>query len=373
MRGIALAGGGTGGHVFPALAVAEEISRTWKGPIFWIGSRHGMERDLVGRAGIPFHGIPAGKLRRYLSLKNVTDLFKIAAGILFSVILLIRKKPALVFSKGGFVSVPPVIAASLCGIPCFTHESDLDPGLATRINLRFCEKIFVSVDRTMGFLPESYRAKAIVAGNPVRRAIYGGDPVVGKRIVGCDPSRPLLLVLGGSLGSTAINGLVSSILPELTEIAFVVHQTGDAASHSPGHGSMNSGYHPAPFFDDNMLPHLLAAAELVIGRAGANSLSELSALGKPSILIPLPEGGMSRGDQIRNAGYFRELGAARVLTQEEATGPKLLSLVRELCADPNGLAEMGKRVRGAFGGAGDRTPAALIAGIILQRIGAGAR
>jgi UDP-N-acetylglucosamine--N-acetylmuramyl-(pentapeptide) pyrophosphoryl-undecaprenol N-acetylglucosamine transferase len=368
-QGVAFAGGGTGGHVFPAIAVAEELSRLISGRMFWIGSRSGMEKAIVTHAGIPFHGIPAGKLRRYFSLSNFTDLIKIAAGIVSSAIILAREKPALLFSKGGFVSVPPVIAASLCGIPCYTHESDLDPGLATRINLRFCEKIFLSFDRTMEYLPPAYRKKAVVSGNPVRGAMYLGDSAAGRRIVGCGPHQPLLLVLGGSLGSSAVNALISSVLSELTSIAFVVHQTGEKGFESSS--GLGEGYFTAPFFREE-LPHLMAAADIVVSRAGANSLAELSALGKPSILIPLPEGGTSRGDQVRNAEYYASKGAAVILRQEMATGARLLSLSRELLADPLRLKEMGKRALEAFGARGGETPAAGIARMILTRVGASA-
>jgi UDP-N-acetylglucosamine:LPS N-acetylglucosamine transferase len=191
---VAFAGGGTAGHVFPGIAIAQELGRR----ILWIGSSTGVERKLVGDAGIAFHGIPAGKLRRYLSLKNLSDLAKTVAGIVSSVKVLRRARPALVFSKGGFVSVPPVIAARLCGIPSWTHESDFDPGLATRINLMFCEKVLVSFPRTVEFLPARYRGKAIVTGNPVRRALYHADGARGRAFVGCPAGVPLLFVVGGS-------------------------------------------------------------------------------------------------------------------------------------------------------------------------------
>ncbi len=358
--GIAIVGGGTGGHVFPGLAVAEEISRLWGGPLVWIGARGGIEKALVESAGIPFHGIPAGKLRRYASLSNITDLAKIAAGVFASMVILLRRRPAILFSKGGFVSVPPVVAAALCGIPCFTHESDYDPGLATRINIRFCEKIFVAFDQTVGFLPPGCRAKAVVSGNPVRSAIYRGDPALGRRIVGCPPSTPMVLVLGGSLGSSAINALVESALPRLHDACFVVHQMGEKDFRP----ATRTGYFPAPFFREE-LPHIMAAADLVVGRAGANSLAELAALGKPSILIPLPRSGGSRGDQVRNAELFRAHGAALVLQQEGATGDGLLDAVIGLLGDKSRLEDMGKKARSLSKG----NPAREIARLILDRIG----
>jgi UDP-N-acetylglucosamine--N-acetylmuramyl-(pentapeptide) pyrophosphoryl-undecaprenol N-acetylglucosamine transferase len=359
--GIAITGGGTGGHVFPALAVAEEIARLWRGPLLWIGSRGGIERSLVRTAGIPFRGIPAGKLRRYFSLHNLTDLFKIGAGVIASIVVMKKERPALLFSKGGFVSVPPVIAASLCGIPCFTHESDYDPGLATRINLRFCETVFVSFRQTVDYLPEAYRRKAFVSGNPVRGAMLNGSSEEGRRLAGVQAGRPFLLVLGGSQGSAAVNRLVESVLPGLLSICFVVHQMGERDFRP----SRQKGYLSAAFFRDE-LAHLMAAADLVVSRSGANSLAEIAALGKPSVLVPLPKGGMSRGDQIRNAELFRREGAAVVLSQEQATGPQLLRVVSGLLGDPTRLREMGNKARGLNQG----NPAATIARLLLDRIGA---
>ncbi len=359
--GIAITGGGTGGHVFPALAVAEEIARLWQGPLVWIGGRKGIERALVEKAGIPFRGVPAGKLRRYASLRNVTDLFKILAGVIASVAVMRRERPALLFSKGGFVSVPPVIAASLCGIPCFTHESDYDPGLATRINLRFCETVFVSFKQTVDFLPEAYRRKALVSGNPVRGAMLRGNPREGRRFAGADADAPLVLVLGGSQGSTAVNRLVESALPGLLRVCVVVHQMGEK-DFKP---SRQKGYLSAAFFQDE-LAHLMAAADIVVSRSGANSLAEIAVLGKPSILIPLPKGGMSRGDQIRNAELFRKEGAAVVLPQESASGPGLLRIVTELLGDRARLREMGNRARALS----TQGSAEMIARRLLLRVGA---
>jgi UDP-N-acetylglucosamine--N-acetylmuramyl-(pentapeptide) pyrophosphoryl-undecaprenol N-acetylglucosamine transferase len=358
--GVAFTGGGTAGHVFPGLAVAEELSRLWEGPVFWIGTHGGVERALVEEAGIAFYSIPAGKLRRYLSLRNLTDVLRIAAGVFCAARVLARRRPGLLFSKGGFVSVPPVIAASLLGIPCYTHESDFDPGLATRINLRFCEKVFLSFPETLAFIPPAYRAKAVVTGNPVRAAVLRGSAAEGRRIVGCPADRRLLLVLGGSLGSAAVNSLVAECLPRLAETAFVVHQMG-RAEYVPSH---RSGYYTAPFFRDE-LPHVLAAADLVVTRSGAGSLAELAALGKPAILIPLPGGGTSRGDQLRNAGLYSSRGAAVVMGQEEAGGGRLAALVAELLGDQARLEDMRGRARALAGGA----PGADIARAVAARVG----
>jgi UDP-N-acetylglucosamine--N-acetylmuramyl-(pentapeptide) pyrophosphoryl-undecaprenol N-acetylglucosamine transferase len=352
---VAIAGGGTAGHVFPGLAVAEQLGC----PVFWIGSAKGVEGKLVRNAGICFHSIPAGKLRRYLSLRNLTDVLRVLAGCVASLRVLWKEKPSLLFSKGGFVSVPPVIAARLCGIPSYTHESDFDPGLATRINLRFCEKVFVSFRDTVEFLPERYRQKAVVTGNPVRAGLFSGNPQRGRSLAGCDSRTPLLLVMGGSLGSSFINTLVSCVASKLAQKYCVIHQMGEK-EFSP---SVLPRYRTAAFIGDE-LPDMMAAADLVVSRAGANTLSEMAALGKPMLLIPLPTSG-SRGDQLRNAEVFRRAGAALVFREEETTPEVFLSAVESLLGDPQRLSQMAAGARSLSGG----NPAAHIASLIRERIG----
>ena len=352
---IAFAGGGTAGHVFPGLAVAAALDRR----VVWLGSGRGVEKGLVTEAGIDFKSIPAGKLRRYFSFRNFFDFLKIAAGIVASFITLRREKPALLFSKGGFVSVPPVVAAWLCGIPAWTHESDFDPGLATRINLRFCEKVLVSFPQTVDYLPAGLRSRAVVTGNPVRPSLYTADPMRGRKFLGCNGGSPLLFVIGGSLGSSFINGLISSCREMLLDRFFVVHQMG-ASEYVP---SSRAGYRTAPFFKAE-LPDVMAAADLVISRAGANTLAELAALGKPSLLIPLPETS-SRGDQLRNAEMFRSRGASIVLRETDATPAAFLKAIDALFVDPARLADMGRQALTL--GAG--RPAETIAKLIKERLG----
>jgi UDP-N-acetylglucosamine--N-acetylmuramyl-(pentapeptide) pyrophosphoryl-undecaprenol N-acetylglucosamine transferase len=355
---VAFAGGGTAGHVFPGLAIAARLGRR----VVWIGSSRGVERQLVTDAGVQFHGIPAGKLRRYFSLRNVTDILKTAAGVLASLRILRRDKPALLFSKGGFVSVPPVLAAWLRGIPAWTHESDFDPGLATRINCRFCEKVLVSFPETLDFLPESFRAKAVVTGNPVREAVYAAQPARGRAFVGCRAGIPMLLAMGGSLGSSFVNSLVAASLPRLLPRFFVVHQLGEK-DFTPDLIAARENYFPAAFFRDE-LPDLMAAADLVISRAGANSLAEIASLGKPSILIPLPASG-SRGDQLRNAAVFQSRGASIVMEEDRATPEALVSTVLSLFDGPGRRETMGRCASTLGGGRPDEA----IAELILQRIG----
>ena len=242
-RGVVFVGGGSAGHVFPGLAVADSLGRAWPGRIVWIGSRTGAEKRWLASSPIPYYGIPSGKWRRYFSVRNLLDVFKVLAGFGHALLLLIREQPALLFSKGGYVSVPPVVAAWILKIPVFTHESDYDPGLATRINARFAEKVLTSFAETGGFFGNKLQQKVAFIGNPVRRSFFSGDPEEGKRIIRCPPSRRVILVLGGSQGARSINRFASDMAPELTKKHFLVHQTGQQ-DFTP---SNNAFYFKAPF------------------------------------------------------------------------------------------------------------------------------
>ncbi len=336
---IVFTGGGTGGHIFPALAVLEELSKNWHGRIVWIGSFSGMEKSILKKRKIPYYGIPTGKLRRYLSFQNISDIFRIFGGIMVSFFIFFKEKPSLIFSKGGYVTVPPVFAASVLGIPVFTHESDLDPGLATRINARFAEKILISFNETVSFFKKNIHHKIIHTGNPIRTGLLKGDPDLGRKIVGCPEDLPMLLVLGGSQGSVFINSLIIQALGELTKTCFVVHQMGPINYKDNRHAK----YFAAPFFTEE-LPHLMAAADLVVCRSGANTLWELAALGKPSILIPLSQAA-SRGDQIKNAEFFAQNKAAILIYEQDVTSRMLLKNVRDLLDNKNSLEKMSERVQ----------------------------
>jgi UDP-N-acetylglucosamine--N-acetylmuramyl-(pentapeptide) pyrophosphoryl-undecaprenol N-acetylglucosamine transferase len=340
---IAFTGGGTGGHVFPGLAVSEAIREKTDAEYLWIGSRRGMEKKILAAHHFPFAGIPSGKLRRYFSASNFFDVWRTLAGIVNSFFILLSWRPAVLFSKGGYVSVPPVLAARLLGIPVVTHESDFDPGLATRINARFARRICVSYPDTAQYFNAARRRRITVTGNPVRAAILTGDAAQGKKTAGCPAAVPLVLVLGGSLGADSVNRLIMSIRPRLTARAFLVHQTGKPLGR---HYLSDGRALVRPFFNEE-LPHLLAAADLVIGRAGANTLWELSAAGTPSILIPLPAIA-SRGDQLRNAAAFAGLGAALVLQEENATPDGLLAMVEHLLDNKAQLRRMGEAARTLF-------------------------
>ena len=358
LRCIVFTGGGTGGHVFPALAVLNELVKKWPDRIIWIGSVNGMERDLCSDRRLPFYGIPSGKMRRYFSVRNITDIIKILGGFLHSLWILLKERPVLLFSKGGYVSVPPVVAAYILKIPVYTHESDYDPGLATRINAGFAEKVLVSFPDTCRFFPRKHKNKLVVSGNPVRASILNGDPYEGKRIVGCPADKNLLLVLGGSQGAAGINAAIMEISGELTAKCFIVHQMGRRNYRQVS----KAGYFATPFLGDE-LKHILAASVLVVCRAGANSLWELAACGKPSVLIPLGYGA-SRGDQIRNAEYFSSLGASVMLREQTLTSAKFLEVILDLLDNGQKLAVMGEKAKAV----GANPSAEFIADFILKRV-----
>ena len=346
MATFAFTGGGTGGHIYPGLAVIERLkARLEGGRIIWIGSNTGMDRAIAQGAGLEFFGIPAGKLRRYFSLRTIPDTFRVAAGFFAARSILYNQKVDFLFSKGGFVSVPPCAAAASLGIPVFTHESDVTPGLATRINLRFVRRTggtaFVSYPDTARLAPG-----ALVSGNPVRPEFRAADPERGRSFLGIGPQRRILLVLGGSQGAREVNELVRASLGELLSRYAVVHQYGPGQQWDP---PAAEGYIPLPYINEEM-PHVLAAAELVAGRSGAGTVWECAVAGKPMILIPL-RGSGTRGDQLENARYFEREGAALVPDGNGWEG--FAALVCAIADDPSrreAMAEAARRI-GSLDGA----------------------
>lgn len=341
---IVCTGGGSAGHVIPGLSVAEELEKR-EFRVAWIGGSRGMERRLVAAAGFPFYGIPVGKLRRYLSVENAKDVFRVLAGVLRAVQLLRSLRPAALFSKGGFASVPAVVAAWSLRIPVVTHESDTDPGLATRINARFSRWICVGYPGMELFFRPSLRRRVTVTGNPVRSALADSDRVRGREVIGLPvhPQRPLLLVLGGSQGARQLNDAVGTLLPRLLDSWDVVHQTGAGNSVTGGPVSSGPGeYRPVAFIREGMAD-VLAAADLIVCRAGAGTLWENAILARPMILIPLVRG--SRGDQLRNAERFGQEGGAVVLVNSETLHRDLWREIERLRMEPARAEELGRRAR----------------------------
>ncbi len=334
---IAFAGGGTGGHIYPGLAIADELKtiaseKNVDIELFWFGNSSGMDRNIVEKSGSvnKFIGIPSGKLRRYFSLKNFFDIFKIFAGFVASFFKLLFIRPIVLFSKGGFVSVPPCIAAKLLGIPVFTHECDFTPGLATRINSKFASKILLSYEETKKFFSAEKQNKTIVTGNPIRPVFYSANAKAGLEFLfegkDFDSSKPILLVLGGSLGAHQINQLIVENLDWLTSKFNIVHQCG--AKDKDFVPAAKKGYYPYPFIYSQM-PDVIAASDIVLSRAGANSIWECSVLGKPLVLIPLCGSG-TRGDQVDNAAFFEKQNAAKVLLGDDVTFDNLKKLLEFL-------------------------------------------
>ena len=368
MVSIAFTGGGSGGHIYPGLAVASYVKKLESCRIFWIGSDRGMDRAIVEKAGFEFFGIPTGKLRRYFSLRNVSDVFRVCAGFLAARKILKREKPHLLFSKGGFVSVPPCAAAASLSIPVFEHESDYSPGLATRINNRFAAKIFIPYRESAAFYSGAAGRKICVSGNPIRPEFRSADPAKGRAFLGLGSGERILLVLGGSLGSREINSLVKACLPELTKYYTVVHQCGEehAKENTPLNQSYPSDrYKPFAYLEEE-LPHVIAAAELVLCRSGAGTIWECASLHKPMVLIPL-RGSATRGDQVENSRLFGEAGAAVCFTETDGDSEKnsaaLSSLIVSLAEDPE------KRKAMAEARIVERDAAAFIAEEILKTTG----
>jgi len=341
MVSIALTGGGTGGHIYPGLAVASAVKARFPCRLFWMGAETGMDRKIVEDAGMEFFGIPSGKLRRYFSPRNISDIFNIARGFFAARRILKRERPALLFSKGGFVSVPPCAAAKTLGIPVFTHESDYSPGLATRINSRFAERIYIPYRQSAAFYRGRSAGKTRVSGNPIRSEFAAADAALGRAFLGIADGERILLVLGGSLGSREINNLVRASLPRLTKHYTVVHQTGETTEENNPLSNPEgptprrnieeeekdtsketpwlNRYKPYAYFRDE-IPHVIAAAELVLCRSGAGTIWECKSLDKPMVLIPL-RGAGTRGDQVENALLFEEAGAAICFIPEENLEP----------------------------------------------------
>jgi len=338
---VAFTGGGTGGHIYPGLAVADEIKKIAASgkdskalKIIWLGCSKGMDKKIVesavsedGSSTVEkFYGIPSGKLRRYFSLKNFSDLFRIFAGFVSAFFILKKNRPCVLFSKGGFVSVPPCIAARLLHIPVYTHECDFTLGLANRINFKSAKKMFVSYDQTKNLLSQADKDRVIVSGNPVRPVFYKADGLQGRRFLGIQSSeKPVLLVLGGSSGARQINNLIFENLDWLCERFTVVHQTGllnnDESREEELKQKYGNSYKPYQFIYQEM-PDVVAAADVVLSRAGANSIWEAAVLYKPMLLIPLCGSG-TRGDQVDNAKFFEENHSALVLIGDDATSENM--------------------------------------------------
>ena len=322
MKKIVLTGGGTAGHVTPNIALLPALSRAGY-EISYMGSYDGIEKKLIADFAIPYTGISTGKLRRYLDIKNLTDPFRVLKGFAEARKYLKEYRPDVVFSKGGFVSVPVVRAAAALGIPCIIHESDMTPGLANKLCFPVAKKICCNFPETMQMLPEG---KAVLTGSPIRAELAQGNKIAGLDMCGFTANKPVIMVIGGSLGAANVNKAVRDSLPRLLEDFQVVHLCGkdkidNLLLATPGYKQFE--------YIKTELKDLFAMADIVISRAGANSICELLALKKPNLLIPLPAAS-SRGDQLLNAASFEAQGFSIVINEDDLTTELLVTKVQEL-------------------------------------------
>jgi len=378
---VAFTGGGTGGHIYPGLAVADELKilakqNERKIEIIWIGCSKGMDKNIVSKAtgfdgqliADKFYGIPSGKLRRYFDMKNFSDMFRIIGGFFKAYHILRKNKPAVLFSKGGFVSVPPCLAARLLKIPVYTHECDFTLGLANRLNFKSAKTMFVSYEETKNRLGVESQKRVVVTGNPVRPVFYNTDYKKGLSFLGLSEDdknkKPVLMILGGSSGARQVNDLVNQNLDWLCQNFTVVHQTGlvnnNEASEKELSEKYGNSYKPYAFIYSEM-PDVLACADVILSRAGANSIWEAAVLLKPMVLIPLCGSG-TRGDQVDNAEFFKEKGAAEVLLGKAATSENLkIELTKML--DVNKRQEYSSAIKNMLF---EKKPAQMIAEIIYK-------
>ena len=337
MKRILLTGGGTAGHVTPNIALLPRL-RELGYDISYMGSYDGIEKKLITEFQIPYYGISSGKLRRYFDPKNFSDPFKVLKGYGEAVRIIRKLKPDVVFSKGGFVSVPVVLAAKRCKVPCIIHESDMTPGLANKLAIPAASKVCCNFPETLQYLPKD---KAVLSGSPIRQELLHGDALAARKFTGLTDDKPVILVMGGSLGAAAVHEAVRKILPTLLKDFHVIHLCGKGKLDASLSGL--SGYVQYEYINEE-LKDLFALADIVISRAGANSICELLALHKPNLLIPL-SAAASRGDQILNARSFEKQGFSLVLEEEAISNEVLLQTIHRLYDERASFSEAMKASR----------------------------
>lgn len=322
MKKIVLTGGGTAGHVTPNIALLPALAEQGY-EIAYIGSYDGIEKKLIADFDIPYTGISTGKFRRYLDVKNLTDPFRVVKGLSEAKNYLREFQPDVVFSKGGFVSVPVVRAAASLKIPCIIHESDMTPGLANKLCIPVAKKVCCNFPETFKMLPEG---KAVLTGSPIRAELARGNKLAGLDMCGFTANKPVIMVIGGSQGAANVNKVVRDALPRLLKDFQIVHLCGKDKIDNL---LLNTAGYKQFEYVKSELKDLFAMADLVISRAGANAICELLALKKPNILIPLPASS-SRGDQLLNARSFESQGYSIVLDEDDITTSLLVDRIHEL-------------------------------------------
>jgi UDP-N-acetylglucosamine--N-acetylmuramyl-(pentapeptide) pyrophosphoryl-undecaprenol N-acetylglucosamine transferase len=350
---IVLTGGGTGGHIYPIVAVAKKIREIVGDKddveFLFLGPKGELEEEAMNAEFIPTKNIYSGKMRRYFSLRYFVDIFKLPVGFIQSLWRLLVFMPDAIFAKGGYASVPVVLAGWLYRIPIVIHESDVTPGLANQFCARLAKRIAVSFPGAANFF---HPLKVFVSGNPMRPELIRGKKEEAQKIFSLSPEKAVILILGGSQGARAINHAVLAALPKILKKRQVIHITGkdefESVVHQAGVLGIkagHNGYHPFRFLREE-LPHAFAAADLVISRAGANTLTEIAANRKPSIIIPIEES--ANGHQKLNAFAFAEAGAAVVLEQSNLGENILLEKIEEILENKDLKYEMSERVKKFF-------------------------
>lgn len=309
MNKVLFTGGGTVGHVSVNVALIPEFEKNGY-KISYIGSKDGIEKTMIEKfSNVNYYEISSGKLRRYFDWKNFTDPFKVIKGIYQSIKIIKKENPNFIFSKGGFVSVPVCIASKILNIPIILHESDLTPGLANKINIKFSNHIFTTFEKTLNYLP---KYKSSFGGAIVRDDIYNGDKEKGYKLCGFPDEKPIILIMGGSLGSKIINEFIWKNLDELLKTYHIIHLVG---KNSYNANINKKGYVQFEFLKSELFD-IFKIVDFTISRAGANSIYEFLALNLPSILIPLGKN-QSRGDQVDNSKFFEENGFSKVIFEED--------------------------------------------------------
>lgn len=335
MKSIVLTGGGTAGHVTPNIALIPELKNLGY-KISYIGSKNGIEKELVKDLGIDYYEISTGKLRRYLDIENIKDSFRVLKGVVEAKKIIDKLKPNIVFSKGGFVSVPVVVASYLKKTPVIIHESDITPGLANKICIPLSKKVCVTFPETLNYISKD---KAVLTGSPIRSEIFKGSKEKGLDICGFTKDKPILLVMGGSSGSVKINDNIRSVVPELTKFYQIVHICG---KNNLDKNMLNiKNYHQLEYAKDE-LKDILSASDLILSRSGSNAICEILSLKKPNLLIPLSKNA-SRGDQILNANSFKKQGFSKVLFEEDLTSESLIENIKNLEENKNKYIENMKK------------------------------
>ncbi|MCL2865254.1 MAG: undecaprenyldiphospho-muramoylpentapeptide beta-N-acetylglucosaminyltransferase [Lachnospiraceae bacterium] len=322
MKRIILTGGGTAGHVTPNIALIPRLKEL-NYDIHYIGSYEGIEKELIEPLDIPYHGISSGKLRRYFSIQNFTDPFRILKGFHEANTIIKKLQPNILFSKGGFVTVPAVVAARRNKVPAIIHESDMTPGLANKLALPSAVKACCNFPETLKFLPAQ---KAVLTGSPIRQELLCGDRDAALNMCSFSGDKPVILIIGGSLGSASINNAIRLDLPNLLEHFDIIHLCGKNKLDQNLQGL--HGYAQFEYLTSTF-PDVLALSDFIISRAGANAICELLALRKPALLIPL-SANASRGDQILNAKSFEKQGYSMVLLEDDLTKESLLEHINAL-------------------------------------------